>query len=228
MTVLITLLFATFAPGQISAHPTDTYFRTFWQVELSPPGHGGGFDMYFTNEWAQYWSGGWTQNWIDRAVDARDAWPWGGGDYRPLTYFKRSTGDWDYVTPCGTHLNGLHFGWSDGVNTGAFATTRYCFRTDNHQMMEAQIRFDNKEWWTNTDPRHPALLDFQSVIAHELGHAWGGWGPQGGIHFFAADTCSPDVGPRHTMCGGYEYGSGYARSPEAHDEHTADAGYPGD
>lgn len=215
------------APVPAEAHDKNMFFRTYWSTHLTPPGHGGAIYLYFTNEWDAKWS----QNWIDRSVNARDAWPWGGGDYRPLTYFLRTDSDWDFQNNC-NYPNGIHFGWTDGAGRNYWAQTTHCLNTVTRQITDTQIRFDNLEWWTNTATRHPDLLDFQSVMTHELAHAWGGWGPNGGTiygedgHFGFDPVCDDRVSAVHTMCPTIEYGQGYWRSPESHDIHTMDAGYP--
>jgi hypothetical protein len=139
---------------------------------------------------------------------------WAGLGLPPRT-FSANAGPWT-GNPC-TNLtrgltNGVHMRTIDGGGR-ILAATYACIRTDRPVVINVDIVIDASEaWWpSNSTAISPNSMDLESVVTHEMGHAWGWFGG----HLTGA-PCQP--GPRrHTMCADLIRGTTGQRTPESGD-----------
>lgn len=139
---------------------------------------------------------------------------WAGLGLPPRT-FSANAGPWT-GNPC-TNLsrgltNGVHMRTIDGGGR-ILAATYACIRTDRPVVINVDIVIDASEaWWpSNSTAISPNSMDLESVVTHEMGHAWGWFG----AHLTGA-PCQP--GPnRHTMCADLIRGTTGQRTPQPGD-----------
>jgi Matrixin len=158
----------------------------------------------------------------DRAREASANW---AGVGLPPRTFSSNAGPWT-GDPCVNRTrglsNGIHLRRIDGAGH-TLAATHACIRTDRAIVVNVDIVIDASEaWWvSNSTAISPNTMDLESVVTHEMGHAWGWFGGH-----LSGGPCQP--GPRrHTMCADLPRGVTGQRSPEVGDRNPVALAYGG-